>query len=420
MGEGFEFDSKGKGGVEASLDDFFQPSDQESSKKSPKAGKPEKAAKKAENVLPIEKSRVGELKDEPEETAPAEAPEEQPKKGKEKKGKEKKAKKEKAAGSSTSKTMIIVLGVVAAFLVVGAGAGYYVYTKFFAKTEEIAITKPEKKPSPAVAKPATPAPQPGPTAAKPAPAKPGTAATAPAQPLKPVAPAKPAAAPAPKPGTPAAAPAIPVKPAKPAPAPAKPAPVPSTAKPAAAPAKPAPAARTAQAPARPAASATPAAIPLPSYAPGKGWSCQVGAYMLRESLNDPLATARSLGYTNLYYIDVSRTLKIYHLYLKGEFDPAQAASKMTALQGIGFKPRLENSGAKQRVIAYSYGKNSIAISSKSKIEQAALGPAEIVARTENVTLHQLRIGPYATRAEAARVVQSLRQKGLAPALVEEK
>ena len=142
--------------------------------------------------------------------------------------------------------------------------------------------------------------------------------------------------------------------------------------------------------------------------------------MLRESFEVPYAEVRSLGYNNIYYVDTTANLRIYHLYIKGEFDQATANAKLKALAGIGFKPRLEQNGTQFRVIAYSYGRNDVALNSKNKIEQAKLGPAEVVSRRENVTLHQMRIGTYAARAEAVKVMESLRQKGLAPALVEEK
>jgi len=141
--------------------------------------------------------------------------------------------------------------------------------------------------------------------------------------------------------------------------------------------------------------------------------------MLKESLDDPLKEVHSLGYNNLYYVDRQANLMIYHLYLKEQFDLAAANAKKQSLEGIGFKPRLEQAGTRYRVIAYSYGSNSVALNSKNKIEQAKLGPAEIVSRRENVTLHQLRIGPYAMKSDAVKVLQALKQKGMSPALVEE-
>jgi hypothetical protein len=142
--------------------------------------------------------------------------------------------------------------------------------------------------------------------------------------------------------------------------------------------------------------------------------------MLKESMDDPLKTVRSLGYNNLYYVDRQANLLIHHLYLKGQFDLATANAKKQSLEAIGFKPRLEQAGTQYRVIAYSYGSSSVAQNSKNKIEQAKLGPAEIASRRENVTLHQLRIGPYAMKSDAAKVLQNLKQQGLAPVLVEEK
>jgi len=142
--------------------------------------------------------------------------------------------------------------------------------------------------------------------------------------------------------------------------------------------------------------------------------------MLKESLDEVLSEIKPLGYTNLYYIDMKQNLRIYHLYLKGEFDLNTANAKKGALEQIGFKARLEASGAQYRVLAYSYGNNAVALKSKKKIEQEKLGPAEIISKRETVTLHQLRIGPYPTRVEAAKVMQTLRQKGFSPARVEEK
>ena len=84
-----------------------------------------------------------------------------------------------------------------------------------------------------------------------------------------------------------------------------------------------------------------AGLNVPSYAPGKGWSCQVGGYMLKESFEVPYQEVKSLGYINIYYIDTVANLRIYDLDLKGQFDQATANAKMKALADIGFKPRLE-------------------------------------------------------------------------------
>ena len=199
MGENFEFnDKKGKGekpGVEASLDDFFQPTEQEAAKKAaPKAAKPAKepkeaketkeakpskeakAAKKEEKLLPIDKSKVGELKDEPEVAVTDEAASESEEAGEEpKKAKSKKLKVKKDKAEGTSKALPIIIGVVVVAVLVLAAAGYFAYNKFFKKTEQVAITMPPKKPKPvpppAVTGPAVPAPtQPAPTTP---PGKPG-------------------------------------------------------------------------------------------------------------------------------------------------------------------------------------------------------------------------------------------------------
>ena len=142
--------------------------------------------------------------------------------------------------------------------------------------------------------------------------------------------------------------------------------------------------------------------------------------MLTESMEEPINALRRLGYNNLYYVDLSRSLVIYHLYLTGAFDQKTAEAKKNSLVQIGFKPRLEQQGTQFRVIAYSYGKNSIAQGSKAKIEKAGLGPAEIIPRTGPVTLHQIRVGPYSTSADARNVVQKLSANGFKPVLVEEK
>jgi hypothetical protein len=159
---------------------------------------------------------------------------------------------------------------------------------------------------------------------------------------------------------------------------------------------------------------------LPVGAPGKGWSCQVGAYMLRESIDEPLQAVKSLGYNSFYLVDKNQSLMVYHLYLKGQFDQAIANTRKASLEQIGFKPKLEAIGTQYRVKAYSYGSNAVATKSKNKIEQAKLGPAEIVSQRENVTLHQLRVGPYVTKSDALSVLQNLRAKGLNPVLVQEK
>ena len=481
MPDDFEFkDEKEEKGVEASLDDFFQPAEQETTAK--KAAKPAaKAAKKEENQLPIEKSRVAGLPEEPEAEAfpkSLRAGEPKPEEPGEKKPKVRKIKKEKAPGDSSRKNLPIVIGVVVVGIVVLAAAGYYAYNKFLNPSVEINkpsamnLKMPPKHPKPPapvveVGKTGTgteapvasavplenkgkPGPkgkkQPGaapavvPPAAKPpvaAPKPAGTTTTTPPKTKATASALKTSLAPAPvtkgpvtKPGatppapvttaakpTPvpvASAPAtgankkLPVPAAKqPAPQPLQPAAVkPSTpapaatakpqhikvkpvtlAKPGAKPALAAPASAKSFAPAPP--------VNLPTRAPGSGWACQVGAYMLWESFDTPLAGVRGAGYNNLYYLDRDKNFTVYTLSLKGQFDQATANAKAQSLVGIGFRPHLEPAGTQYRVVVYKYGKKFIAEQSRSKIKQAKLGPCEITSQRQNVTLHQLRIGTYA-------------------------
>ena len=432
-----------------------------------------KAAKKEENQLPIEKSRVADLPEEPEaEAFPEEPPAEEPKP--EKTGgaepKVRKIKKEKAAGDSSNKNVLIVIGVVVVGILVLAAAGYYAYNKFL--NPQVEITKPvamnpvshpkppkppapvveptkngpgtgtpvaanvppEKagKPGPIGKNPPAPAPKPAATPTPP-PAKPAATTPAPKTPLAPPAVTK---GPAPKPSATVPAPVTPpAKPGKPGPVAAAPTPPASNKLPAAA-AKPQPIKVTPVAPGKPTKPSKPGPAPaapmaakplapagpvnLPTRAPSTGWSCQVGAYMLWESFDTPLAGVRGAGYSNLYYVDRDISLTVYTLSLTGQFDAATANAKAQSLVGIGFRPHLEPVGSQYRVVAYKYGKRSVAEQSKSKIEQAKLGPCEITSQKQNVTLHQLRIGAYASRSEALKVLETLRAKGFTPELVSEK
>jgi len=410
MPEDFKFsDDKQDKGVEASLDDFFQPPGPETAEK--KTAKDKKAA-----------APLGKLKEEPEVNVFGE---EGAQAGAKKEAETKDKGKKKTMGFSipgSAKTGIIIGLVVLAVAALGA-AGYYAYTKIFMKAREVTIGVPRKPPAPQAqpdqaaeaAKPEQPAAQPMPgQAAKPA-AGPAAGATAPAKPTaeKPPVALAPGAASQPGPG--AAKPGASSPPEKVA------------VKPVAEQGKPSPAAPAPGAGKQPvAASASKPVMPTANYAnlpigaPGKGWSCQVGAYMLRESIDDPLQEVRSLGYKSLYLVDKDQSLMVYHLYLRGQFDLAAANAKKASLEQIGFKPRLEPLGTQYRVKAYSYGSNAVAAKSKNKIEQAKLGPAEIIPKREKVTLHQLRVGPYVTKSDALSVLQNLRAKGLSPVLVQEK
>jgi len=401
-------DKKGKE-PGTSLDAFFEPSEEEIPKD------------KEHKYYPVDKDKIDLLKDEPEaEAAPAEEP-------KAKKGKAgKKVKEKKAQGAGESKTLLIILVVVLGILALAA-AGYFggtfLYKKFLKKGEEIAltITKPKPKPPqpagetaptpPTVTKPGEAAPvttPTKPTGEKPAPLT-SPKPAGPTPPIK-VTPGKPPAptAPAPvqpAPTKPATTPAKPPAPKTTPTAPAKPAPTQPTPKPAIAPTKPQPVALTSA---------------LPASAPGKGWSCQVGAYLLNESMEGPVSALKNLGYQNLYYVDTTRSLTIYHLYLKGAFDQKTAEQKKRSLEQIGFKPRLEAQGNQSRVIAYSYGSNSVAQGSKAKIEKAGLGPSEIVSKTGPVVLHQVRVGTYSSLSDARQILGKLQANNFKPVLVQER
>ncbi len=396
-------DKKGKDSG-ASLDAFFEPSEEEISKD------------QEHKYYPVDKDKVGELKDEPELDLKPEAEAEAPKE--EKLGKKAREKRIKAKGEGGSKTTMIILIVVLGVLVLAAGGyfgGTFLYNKLLKKTEQVAqtITKPmPKAPKPAKEiQPAQPAPQPGHTASagaklaaptKVAGAK--TAAPVPGKPSQPVVPAKePGAKPAVNaPAAPATA--APVKPATKAPVkPATAAPVkPATAAPVkpatAAPVKPTIAAPVKPGAAKPATATVPAvpkpmtvaALGLASSAAGTGWACQVESDLYAESMDEPVKKLKGLGYNNLYYVDTSRRLTIYHVYLAGAFDQKTAEQKASALAQLGFKPRLEATSGSYRVLAYSYGSSAVASNSKAKIEKANLGQVEIVTKSDPVT-HYFRI-----------------------------
>jgi len=353
MSDEFDFrDEKEKKGVEASLDDFFQPTEEEIG-----AGK----------ELPIDKDRIEEIKPEPEVKLieEEEKPTKKEKRKKEKKKKEKKPKekkaKEKVPKPRGEKSPLLKYLIIALVVILVLGGGYFAYTKFFARPKPAQVVKKPPKPTPV------------------------------------------------KPGT------TPIKPA-----PGKPEPQPSPTKPA--PAKPQPKPTPVQkpAPTKPISTASGTIFGLPSSAPGKGWSCQVGAYMLKESMEEPIKKLRRAGFNNLYYVDTLRNLKIYHLYLQGKYDLNTAQSKKSQLEKLGFKPRLENKAGKYKILIYSYGSGSVAQKAKSKVERAGIGKGEIIARMEKVTLHQLRVGTYSSKAQAIKVKSKLQNQRFHPIIIEEK
>jgi len=365
MPDDFDF-KKGKKepGVEASLDDFFQPTETEA------------PSKKRGSELPIEKERVAQIKDEPELELASEE-EDKPREAKKKKAKEKKvrAKKEPGAGGAGPSKAGLILGVVLGVLGLGilAGGGYYAYSKFFKLGPQVVSKKPVSKPEPkAQVKPEEKAVA---VEQQPSSAQPGGKVQE-----------KPVSGISPKPA-----------------GESKPSPV------------------SAKQAVQPSPSVTRSSPEILSIKPsGKGWSCQVGAYMMPESIAGVAEKLKGYGFQNVYNVDVQRTLTVHHLYLVGSFDKTAGDAKLRSLEQVGFKPKLEPSGNKYRVKVYSYGQKSIAQESRSKVEKAGLGPAEVISRTEPVTLHQLRVGPYLSRSEASKVLSELKSKGFNAVLVEEK
>jgi len=365
MSDDFDF-KKGKkdSGVEASLDDFFQPSETEV------------PSKKKGSELPIEKERMAKIKDEPElelaSEEEGEAGEAKKKKGKEKKVK---AKKEPSGGGAGLSKVSLILVIVFGLLGLGilAFGGYYAYRKFFKASPQMVSKKPVSKPeAQAQVKPEG--------KALGVEQKPSSVQAGEKVPEKPVSGISPK----------------PIGESKPSPVSGKP-----TVKPSPAP--------------------TQTNLDILSIKPsGKGWSCQVGAYMMPESIVGVEKELRKYGFQSLYNVDTHRTLTVHHLYLVGSFDKPAGDAKLRALEQVGFKPKLEPSGNQYRVKVYSYGGKSIAQEAKSKVEKAGVGGAEIISRTELVTLHQLRVGPYLSRSEASKVLSELKSKGFSAVLVEEK
>jgi len=62
----------------------------------------------------------------------------------------------------------------------------------------------------------------------------------------------------------------------------------------------------------------------------------------------------------------------------------------------------------------------VAQKAKSKVERAGIGKGEIIARMEKVTLHQLRVGTYSSKAQAIKVKSKLQNQRFHPIIIEEK
>jgi len=355
MSDDFDFrDDKEKEGVEASLDDFFQTTEEELATQAPEA------------ELPVDKDKAEGLISEPE----IKLTEEEKPKEKKKEKKRKKEKKAKAPKEPKEAKGILVYLIIGLVVLILAGGGYFAYLKFFSAPKPPKVVK--KLPTPSVKKP------------------------------KPKAPA----------------PKTPAQPQQPGPSSKKPLPL---AKQEAKPEIPKLAQPSVPKPSKPLQNVAQKITPTPiKPAIKKGWSCQIGAYMLKESMEGPENKLRSLGFNNFYYVDTKRTLLIYHLYLRGSYSQAEAEQKKQALERLGYKPRLEPKGDKYRVKVYSYGSKSIAFKAKSKLERAGIGKGEVIARREKVVLHQLRVGPYSTKSEAKKVLARLKSAGFKPLLVEEK
>lgn len=367
---------------EASLDDFFQPSTEPAKGG---AGKPAKVSP-ADTRLPVDRDKP--VPAETPEPPQLEVPETEPGPGK------------KEGGLLSNKLLLILIGVLV-LAVIGAGS-FFAYSMFFGtKSEEVASAPPPAKPK---AKPA-PEVQPPETAAKP------EQTAAPSAEGKPQAPAKPEKKKKEEP----AVPPTPLKPEK-TPAKAKADTVPPTGAKETAAKLPETKKTVSPPPVKPAAAKTAPQSVLAGVGP---YRIQVGAYALAESQVKPLNRLKELGLTDYNFVPREQKVLLYHVAVGKALDKAPAEALSRQLTELGFAPRLEPDGNGFQVIAYSYGNRRDADRAKSKIERAGLGRVSIQSSRRTMTLQQLRVGHFTSRAEAQTTLTRLRQAGFQPVLVRE-
>ncbi len=384
----------GSSGVEASLDDFFQPAEAPRTRPQPPVAGFEDAPIPKGAPMPEFTAAVAEAP--PPLPPEAEAAEAEPKK-------------------FLSPMILLIIVIVLALGVLGAG-GYFAYNMFLAGPDETQAAN-VKPPPPKLDKPVSVQPEkPG---EKPKPGEPSKPDTGQAKDDK-----KPAPAPG---GKEAAKPPQAAKADKPGQEPAqkeKPAPAPEkqpekTAKAAPPPAKKQPPPKPA--PAKTAPEKAPETKPIKTASLSTGpYTIQVGSYMMRESMTGPEKKLNQLGYTDYHYVDTKRTLTVYDVFVGGTMGQQQADKVKADLEALGYKPAIKNVGVdKYKVLAYSYGSRSVANRSKAKIDKAGIGKAEVKSERRNVTLHQLRVGHFPSATKAKSSITDLKKAGFETILIKE-
>jgi cell division protein FtsN len=157
--------------------------------------------------------------------------------------------------------------------------------------------------------------------------------------------------------------------------------------------------------------------PVPST--GGPYTVQVGAYMLKASKEDPEKSLARLGYSKDFrYVPDYRRVKIYHVIVGDNLSRDEAMKIKSKLQDMDYAaPELMPEGTGYRVKVYSYGKMSVARSTKNKLAKSGLGNIQIKAETKEVTLDQLRVGSYATMADAKKAQRDLKRGGFKEAII---
>jgi cell division protein FtsN len=157
--------------------------------------------------------------------------------------------------------------------------------------------------------------------------------------------------------------------------------------------------------------------PVPST--GGPYTVQVGSYMLKASKSDPEKSLVRLGYSKDFrYVPDYRRVKIYHVIVGENLSRDEAMQIKSKIQDMNYAaPELMPEGTGYRVKVYSYGKMSVARSTKNKLAKSGIRNIQIKSETKEVTLDQLRVGSYATMADAKKAQRDLKRGGFKEAII---
>ena len=146
------------------------------------------------------------------------------------------------------------------------------------------------------------------------------------------------------------------------------------------------------------------------------YTIQIGAYIIDENLSRVKEGVLSVGFTP-YTVEIGRKIKMFCVMVAEGKTRAEASEIVSALSAKGFKPRLLPNEVNTVDVAggiYYYKYDALAAGGRI----AALGyDTNIQERVVDVVLTCLRVGRYGSADEAAKDMNTLKEKGFSPVIL---